>query len=58
MKLCKGNPGHEMHFEKLEGDITRIRLVGRMDHAGATGIDAQFMETAGSESSCLVDCPR
>ena len=45
----------EMHVEKLDGDITRIRLVGRMDHAGATGIDARFMESAASDKFLLVD---
>ena len=39
----------EMQTEKLDGDVTRVRLVGRMDYAGATEIDARFMELAGRE---------
>ena len=45
----------EMHIEKLDGDITRVRLVGRMDYAGATEIDASFMELAKREKFVLVD---
>ena len=45
----------EMHIEKLSGDITRVRLIGRMDYAGATGIDAKFMELAGREKFVLGD---
>ncbi|MBI4190227.1 MAG: STAS domain-containing protein [Betaproteobacteria bacterium] len=45
----------EMHVEEPDGDITRVRLVGRMDYAGATEIDARFMELAGREKFLLVD---
>jgi len=45
----------EMHIEKPDGDITRVRLVGRMDYAGATEIDAKFTELAGREKFVLVD---
>lgn len=45
----------EMHIEEPNGDITRVRLTGRMDYAGATEIDARFMELAGREKSVLVD---
>ena len=45
----------EMHTEKLDGDVNRVRLVGRMDYAGATEIDASFMELAGREKFVLVD---
>lgn len=45
----------EMHTEKLEGDITRVGLAGRMDYAGATEIDAKFMEIANREKWLLVD---
>lgn len=45
----------EMQIEKLDGGITRARLVGRMDYAGATGIDARFMELAKNEKFVLVD---
>ncbi len=45
----------EMHIEKLDGDITCVRLTGRMDYAGATAIDARFMELAGREKFVLVD---
>ena len=45
----------EMHTEKLDGDIIRVRLVGRMDYAGATEIDARCMELAGREKFVLVD---
>ena len=45
----------EMHVEKLDGDITRVRLVGRMDYAGATEIDGKFMELANREKFVLVD---
>jgi anti-sigma B factor antagonist len=45
----------EMHTEKLDGDVNRVRLVGRMDYAGATEIDARFMELAGREKFVLVD---
>ena len=36
-------------------NITRVRLIGRMDYAGATEIDSKFMEVAGREKSVLVD---
>ena len=45
----------EMHVEEPDGDINRVRLVGRMDYAGATEIDARFMELAGREKFLLVD---
>ena len=45
----------EMHIEKLDGDITRVKLAGRMDYAGATEIDASFMELAGRDKFVLVD---
>ena len=45
----------EMHIEKQDGDITRVGLAGRMDYAGATAIDAQFMEIARREKFMLVD---
>ena len=45
----------ELHIEEPAGDITRVRLVGRMDYAGATEIDARFMELAGREKFVLVD---
>ncbi len=45
----------EIHIEKLDGDITRARLAGRMDYAGATEIDARFIELAGREKFVLVD---
>jgi anti-sigma B factor antagonist len=45
----------EMHIEQPDGDIARVRLVGRMDYAGATEIDAKFMEIAGREKFVLVD---
>jgi anti-anti-sigma factor len=45
----------EMHVEKPDGDIARVRLAGRMDHAGATAIDARFMELAKREKFLLVD---
>lgn len=45
----------EMHIEEPAGDIARVRLVGRMDYAGATEIDARFMELAAREKFLLVD---
>ena len=45
----------EMHAEKLDGDITRVGLAGRMDYAGATEIDERFMELARREKFLLVD---
>jgi anti-anti-sigma factor len=45
----------EMQTEKLDGDITRVKLTGRMDHAGATEIDARMMELAGREKFVLLD---
>ena len=44
-----------MQIEELDADITRVRLRGRMDYAGATEIDAMFMEVAGRETLVLVD---
>ena len=45
----------EMQIEELDRDITRAKLIGRMDYAGATEIDAQFMELAALEKLLLVD---
>jgi anti-anti-sigma factor len=45
----------EMHIEEPDGEIARVRLVGRMDYAGATEIDAKFMAIAGREKFVLVD---
>ena len=45
----------EMRVETLDGNITRINLAGRMDYAGATEIDAGFMESASSGKNLLVD---
>ncbi len=45
----------EMHIEDPDGGITRVKLVGRMDYAGATEIDAKFMALAGREKFLLVD---
>ena len=45
----------EMHIEERDGDITRVRLIGRMDYAGATEIDARFIELAGREKFVIVD---
>lgn len=45
----------DMQIEELDADITRVRLRGRMDYAGATEIDAMFMEVAGRETLVLVD---
>jgi len=45
----------EMHVDEPDGDLTRVRLVGRMDYAGATEIDAKFLELAGRTKFLLVD---
>ena len=45
----------EMQIEKPEGDMARVKLVGRMDYAGATEIDAKFMELVEQEKFLLVD---
>jgi stage II sporulation protein AA (anti-sigma F factor antagonist) len=45
----------EMQIEELDADIIRARLIGRMDYAGATEIDAKFMELAAREKMVLVD---
>ena len=45
----------DISVETLAGGITRISLTGRMDFAGASEIDAQFMECASSATSLLVD---
>ena len=45
----------EMQIDELDADITRVRLSGRMDYAGASEIDAQFMELAGRDKLLLVD---
>jgi anti-sigma B factor antagonist len=45
----------EMQIEELDHDIIRAKLIGRMDYAGATEIDAQFMELAGLQKLVLVD---
>ena len=45
----------EMHTDELDGGITRVSLAGRMDFAGATEIDAKFMELASREKLLLVD---
>ncbi len=45
----------EMHSDVLEGGVTRVRLVGRMDYAGATEIDPRFVELANHEELVLVD---
>ena len=45
----------EMQIEEQDGEITRVRLIGRMDYAGATEVDAKFMEQAGREKLMLVD---
>jgi anti-anti-sigma factor len=42
-------------MEELDREIIRAKLVGRMDYAGATEIDARFMELAGLEKLLLVD---
>ena len=44
-----------MHIEAPDGNIARVRLAGRMDHAGTTEIDAKFMELAGRAKYLLVD---
>lgn len=44
-----------MQIDQMEGEITRLRLSGRMDYAGATGIDAKFMEVAAGAKAVLVD---
>ena len=45
----------EMQIENPDGEMARVKLVGRMDYAGATEIDAKFMELAGHEKYLLVD---
>ncbi len=45
----------EMQIEERDGEIARVKLSGRMDYAGATEIDAKFMELAGREKFLLVD---
>ena len=45
----------EMRVETLDGGITRISLAGRMDYAGATEIDAGFMESTSGAKFLLVD---
>ena len=45
----------EMQIEKPEGEMARVKLVGRMDYAGATEIDAKFMELVEQEKFLLVD---
>ena len=45
----------EMQIEELDPEITRAKLIGRMDYAGATEIDAQFMELAAQRKLLLVD---
>ena len=45
----------DISVETLAGGITRISLTGRMDFAGASEVDAQFMECANSAQSLLVD---
>ena len=45
----------EMQSEELDGDISRVKFAGRMDYAGATQIDWQFMAVAGRAKSVLVD---
>ncbi len=45
----------EMHVEEPDGSIARVRLAGRMDHAGTIEIDARFMELAARETFMLVD---
>ena len=45
----------EMYIEEPDGDISRVRLAGRMDYDGATGIEFRFMEIAAREKFLLVD---
>ena len=45
----------DINVDTLPGGITRITLTGRMDFAGASAVDAQFMACANSAQSLLVD---
>jgi anti-anti-sigma factor len=45
----------EIQHEERDGDIARIKLVGRMDYAGATEIDAKFVELVAKEKFLLID---
>ena len=45
----------DMQTEELDDGISRVKLDGRMDYAGATEIDAKFMALAGRAKSVLVD---
>ena len=45
----------EIHIDEPDGNIARVRLAGRMDHAGTTEIDARLMEVAAREKFLLVD---
>ena len=45
----------EIQAGERDGNIARVKLAGRMDYAGATEIDARFMDLASREKYLLVD---
>jgi anti-anti-sigma factor len=45
----------QMAVEELEGGITSVVLVGRLDIAGAGAIDLQFNTVAGSKRAIVLD---
>lgn len=45
----------EIRIEERDGEIARLKLVGRMDYAGATEIDSKFIDIVAREKFLLVD---
>jgi anti-anti-sigma factor len=48
----------QLSIEELEGDITKVILDGRMDIAGAQGVDLKLNVIAGSKKFVLVDAQK
>ena len=44
-----------MQVDKLDGNIAKINLVGKLDIAGAQKIDLQFSAIAGGQMKLIVD---
>lgn len=45
----------EMLIEELDGNVTKVVLVGRLDTTGAGQIDLKFSTVAGARRSIVVD---
>lgn len=45
----------QIESEALDGNLTAIRLVGRLDSAGVETVEAQFVDQAAATPAVLVD---